>query len=114
MKSEYKVSKEEREFYIKNCPLMINKNSFRKGYLSITAKEKGSGRNILFHICHKNIMDTNEIGKILIIASAYKVDVLVIFTYRYSISFNQVFKWLEKVSKENTNFLLVEISGKTF
>lgn len=114
MKNESKVSKEEKEFYIKHYPLIINKNLFRRGYINTLAKEKGSGRNILFYTCYKNFMDANEIGKILIMASAYKVDVLIIFTCRFSMSFNQVFKWLERITKENISFLLVEISDKNF
>lgn len=112
MKRESSVSKEEKEFYTKNCPLTINKKSFKKGYLNTLAKEKGTGRNILFHVCPKNIMDTDEIGKILILASAYKTDILVVFIYKYSMSISQVFSWLEKISKERINFLLVDMAGK--
>lgn len=112
MKNELCVTREEKEFYIENCPITINKNSFKKGYLNIMAKEKGSGRNILFHTCNKIFMDTEEIGKVLILASAYKVDVLVIFTYKRSMALNQVFKWLEAASKKEASFILIDMSDK--
>jgi hypothetical protein len=109
MISEFLVSKEEKKFYIKNCPIRINLKSFKKGYLNTLAKEKGSGRTILFHKVQCNIFEPKVIGDLLILASAYDAEIIVFFVENISIGFEQVFNWLQKISKENICFLVIKL-----
>lgn len=108
MQKELRVSQDEKEFYIKNCPLTINKKSFKKGYINTLAKEKGSGRNILFYISKEKTFIPKEIGDLLILASAYDVDIVVYFGLEIHTACTQAFKWLQKISKENVSFLLIK------
>lgn len=111
MRRDLKVSKEEKDFYLKNCPLKINKNSFRKGYINTLAREKGTGRVILFYISTEKSTDIKQLTNLLILASAYDVQIVVLFVLEYSKTAWQIFKWLQKISKENITFLLIKTNS---
>lgn len=110
MLQEFKVSKEERKFYLQNCPLKINQKSFKKDYLHCMAKEKSTRRNILFHICGENQFLSKEIGEVIILASAYQADIVVLIVSETSAILVQVFEWLQKVSDKRTDFILIKTS----
>ena len=104
MHIDYKVPQEEKEFLTANCPLRINKKSFKKIYLYTVAKELKTKREILFYKFSQSYPKAEEIGNLIILASGLNVDVLVAFTDKQSMELVQVFDWLTK--KHEKQFIL--------
>ena len=100
MHIDYKVPKEEKDFLLANCPLKINKKSFKKVYFFTVAKELKTKREILFYKFRQNYPKAEEIGNLIILASGLDTDVLVAFTNEKSIELAQVFGWLTKKHKK--------------
>ncbi len=102
--NHYKVPKEEKEFLIKNCPVKINKNSFKKYHLYTIAKELETGREILFYKFQDNFITVENIGKLMLFASGINTDILLVFVKKKSMELTQLFDWLGK--NQNKKFIL--------
>ncbi len=102
---DYQVSEEEKDFLITNCPININKKSFKKFYIYTIAKELKTKQEILFFKFKERFATIGELGNLILLSSGLDSDIIVAFVNESSIGINQAFDWLQRISDKR--FILI-------
>lgn len=93
------------EFVGKSIGIQIQKPIKAKPFC-IVGKEKITERNILF-FASKNEFSEN-LGELIVLASAFDIDIIVVFVDNASKFHLGILNWLQKISNNDTQFIVGE------
>lgn len=104
---DYTITKDEKDFFTANCPLKINRNTFRKYYLYTIAKEVKTKREILFYQFKQKSVSAEDLGNLILLASGMDTDIIIGLVKEKTTEIARIFQWLQKNSA-GINFILIE------
>lgn len=79
----------------------------RNRIFCFTAKEKITERNILFYASKSEFHE--QIGELIISAGTFDVDIVVFFIPKLTKARIEPLNWLQKISNEDTEFIICEV-----
>ena len=95
------------EFVGKSIGIQIQKPMKAKPFC-IIGKEKITERNILFFALKSEF--TESLGELIVLASAFDVDIIVFFIDNANDFYLGTFEWLQKICNCDTQFIVGEVS----
>jgi len=110
---EFKGIDELYQFLVENTDFIENKVGMRIGEeglterpFCITGKENITERRILFYASENTLPE--NIGEMILLADAFKADVIVFIVEKINPTILSPMKWLASVANEDTQFILAE------
>ncbi len=73
----------------------------------VTGKEEITERNILFFVSRREFPD--DLGELIVLAGTFDIDIIVFFMTKINAKYFDSLNWLQKISNEDTQFILGEI-----
>nr|DAS62817.1 MAG TPA: hypothetical protein [Caudoviricetes sp.] len=97
---------ENVEFIGKSCGIRIEK-PMRERPFCITGFEEKTKRQILFYHAQENLPE--NIGELIILAGAFKADIVVYLVSRINVTLLEPMNWLHSICRDKTQFILGEV-----